>query len=200
MRLFLKIAAFSILCSLFIITVNAQNITQNAPKSASSASQELKIDFPDIEGWEKSEITRYPNAELGYNINYKSEDAGLVSIYVYNMGLREIPNDLNHRILIEEMAGVKAAVQTYGNMGYYTDIKELKNETVVLGGKDGKMKALKSVFTYNLQGRPVISEAYILGHKNHFIKVRATYPKVEGETENKALADLLLKLESLLAA
>lgn len=200
MRLFLNIAAFSIVCSLFAVTAKAQTTTSNPPNSVSTASRELKIEFPDIDGWNKSEVKKYPIPELGYNVNYKSEDAGLVTIYVYNMGLNEIPSDVDNTILKNELIRVKNEIQTVGNMGYYTDLKVLKDETVNLGGSTGKIKALRTVFNYNMQGRPVVSEAYIVGHKNHFIKVRATYPKVEGETENKALADLLVELENLLSA
>lgn len=199
MRLFFKVAAFSILCSLFFVTAKAQTTSPNPPKSASPASQELKIEFPDIDGWKKSEITRYPIPELGYSINYDSEDAGRVTIYVYNMGLKEIPSDVNNTMLKNEIARVKNEVKTVGNMGYYTNLKEVKDETITLGGNAGKIKALRTVFSYNLQGKPVVSEAYILGHKNHFIKIRATYPNVEGETENKALADLLVQLEKMLS-
>lgn len=199
MRLFLKIAAFSIFCLLFIVTAKAQTTSPAPPKSLSPTGQELKIEFPDIDGWKKGEITRYPIPELGYSINYDSEDAGRVTIYVYNMGLKEIPSDVNDTMLKNEIARVKNEVQTVGKMGYYTNLREVKDETITLGGSTGKVKALKTVFSYNLQGKPVISEAYILGHKNHFIKIRATYPNVEGETENKALTDILVQLEKILS-
>jgi hypothetical protein len=41
----------------------------------------------------------------------------------------------------------------------------------------------------------LVSEIYLFGYKNNFVKIRASRPK-EGETQNKAFAGLLAELDA----
>lgn len=210
MRSILKYTVFVVLCSLFLslTAANAQDSSNQLPPAksdkaikpdTSDKSKDLKVEFLDIEGWKRSEVTKYPTPELGYSVNYDSEEAVRVTIYVYNLGMTNISNDINNSVVKNEIGRAKGDIKAVAKMGYYQDVKELKNDTITLAGQTGKMKALHTVFNYSVKGKPLISEIYLLGHKNNFIKIRATYPKVEVEAENKALADFLVEIEKLLS-
>lgn len=206
MRLILKYKGFSLVCALFLLAgfVQAQNTTPPpvAPSKDSGAvitSKDVTIEFPEIEGWKRSEVTKYPTPELGYSISYDSPEVGRATIYLYDLGLNNISDDVNSDVLKKEIARTKGEIIQVGQMGYYQDVKELKSDVVNLGGQTGKMKSHHAVFNYSMRGNPLISEIYVLGYKKHFIKIRATYPKVEGEGENKTLADLLAEIEKLLS-
>ena len=50
------------------------------------------IDFPDVEGWQRGEVQNFPTAALGYSVTYESEDGGRATVYVYDGGLKSIPD------------------------------------------------------------------------------------------------------------
>lgn len=206
MRSILKYAGLVAFCSLFLMFsgVSAQDNksgksgdavksdksakTETVPKTATNISD---IEFPDVEGWEKDEIFRYPTKELGYSVNYESEEAGRVTVYVYNAGLKSIAADINDKAVKNEFDRARSDIKKAGEAGVYEDLKELKNETIMLGGSGGKVNGLYSLFSLKARGQSLSSEIYLFTHLNHFIKIRATRLKEDAGTENKALTKLL---------
>jgi hypothetical protein len=189
-----------IFCSLFLtqtVAVAQDKSPDKADKAAKSdtpsADKESKVEFPDVEGWKKS-VVRNPVAELGDMIHYDS-DAGRVTVYFYNGGLKNISDDIKSATLKDEMANAKNGIYQLGEMGIYQNVKEVKNDTVALGGASGKVKALHSLFNFSAKGQELVSEIYLFGYKNNFVKIRATRPK-QADAENKAFADLLAKLDT----
>ena len=191
-----------IFCALFLmqtVAVAQDKSSDKADKAAKSdtrsADKESKVEFPDIDGWEKSDITKYPTAELGYSVNYESEEGGRVTVYVYNGGLKNIPDGATDKAVKNELEKAKGEIRQAGKMGYYDNIKEIKNETITLGGAAGKVKSLYTLLNFSAQGQELASEIYLFGYRNNFIKIRATRLK-EGGAENKAFTDLLAKLDA----
>ena len=191
MRSIFKTTIFVILCGLFMMQsdVSAQKSKQGVN------DKELK--FPVVEGWEMSEKTVYPTPELGYSVAYDSELGGTVTIYVYNGGLKKIPDSIEDKILTSQMDQAKSDIKQYGKLGYYENVKEINNGTVMVGGLSGKVKALHSSFNFTIKGRDVDSEIYLFGYQNNFVKIRATRPQSEGD--NKALTTLLSKIDAMFA-
>jgi hypothetical protein len=192
-----------IFCSLFLmqaVTIAQDKSTDNADKAAKTsrtdttgADKESKIEFPDVEGWKKS-VVRNPTTELGDMIHYDSNE-GRVTVYFYNGGLKNISDDIKNGTLKDEMENAKNGIRQLGEMGIYQNVREVKSDTITLGGASGKVKALHSLFNFSAKGRELVSEIYLFGYKNNFVKIRATRPK-EGGTENKALAGLLAELDT----
>lgn len=195
----LKLTAFVMFSGLFLMqtTALAQKDQTTGPGKGSSSSYDLKIEFPEIDGWDKGEIQKYPTAALGYSISYQSEEGGIVTIYVYNAGQSKIPDDLNDIILKNELDKAKNDIIQAGKAGYYENVKELKNDTVNLGGTSGKTKSLRSLFSFNLRGQDVNSEVYLFSYENNFIKIRATRPKTDGNSENKVFTKFLGEIDKL---
>lgn len=195
MRGILKFTIFTIFCGLFLMqtVVSAQKDASKYGKN----TQDLELTFPVIEGWEKGDTTVYPTPELGYSIAYQSEEGGTVTIYVYNGGLKKISNDITDKIVKSQMEQAKNDIKQYGKLGYYEDVKEVKSDTVTLGGSSGKIKALHSLFTFTIRGQDVDSEIYLFSHQNNFIKIRATRPQSETAAENEAMTTLLSEIDKL---
>jgi hypothetical protein len=191
----LKFTIFTIFCGLFLMqtVVSAQNNTPKAGKN----TQDLELTFPVIEGWEKGDTTVYPIPELGYSIAYQSEEGGTVTIYVYNGGLKKISSDIADKTVKSQMEQAKNDIKHYGKLGYYENVKEVKSETVTLGGSSGKIKALHSLFTFTIRGQDVNSEIYLFSHQNNFIKIRATRPQSKTTTENQAMTTLLSEIDAM---
>ena len=71
----------------------------DAGKSAKTAPTRAKgapIDFPEVDGWKKSGLLKYPQRELGYSVNYDAEDGSrvfwngsMVETDTYSVGVGE---------------------------------------------------------------------------------------------------------------
>jgi hypothetical protein len=222
MRTILKFTILTILAVLFLtpVFVSAQektdpgsakprktddSITVKIPPAAKQTEEKTSgatnegIEFPEIKDWERDSITTFPDPALGYSIGYESDEGGRVTIYVYNGGLKKIPQDINEKVIKEEIERAKNEIIQIGKMGIYQGVKELKNDTVTLGGASGKVKALRSLFYFKVKGEEVDSEIYLFSYKNNFIKIRSTRPKSEKGTENKAILNLLAELDKIFA-
>ncbi len=182
------------------IETPATKIEKSEKPNKSTAPLTLKdllIEFPDVDGWEKSEIQKYPTAELGYSVNYESAEGGRVTIYVYNGGKKNISSDIADKVIKNEVESAKSDIRQLGKAGYYDNVREIKSDAVTLGGTAGKIKALHSLFNFSARGQDLTSEIYLFGYKNDFIKIRATRPMNEDKTENKAISKLLAEIDAL---
>lgn len=174
---------------------------QSGNPSIRILNDELEIDFPDVEGWERSDPYRYPKG-LGYSVQYDSVGGGRITIYVYNGGRKIIANDLSGEVK-DEMGRAKSEIFAMEEMGYYENVKEMKSDAVTLGGNAGKVRVLRAVFSLddtrsNMAGvsKSRTSEIYIFPHQNHFIKIRSTRSKEDGKTPNKAIVALFTEIDN----
>jgi len=151
------------------------------------------VTFPEVDGWELSEKTQYPTPDMGYSVNYESP-AARITIYVYTGGQSAIPNSLLG-VVAEEMKGTQAGINTIVERGGYESAKELKNETVTLGGKNGKVKSLHVHYDLRAGGRDLDSHIYLFPYNNYFVKLRMTGPKAA--TPNAGIATLLEAIDLL---
>jgi hypothetical protein len=181
------------------ITVTIPPAAKKTEEKTTPSNNDEGIEFPEIKGWERGDIRTFPSAALGYSIAYQSPDGGAVTIYVYNGGLKTVPSDVNDKAVKAEIDRAKNEITQIGKMGIYEGVKEVKNDTVTLGGTNGKVKALRSLFYFKVRGDEVDSEIYLFSYKNNFIKIRSTRPKSENGAENKAFSDLLADIDKLFA-
>lgn len=130
-----------------------------------------RIDFPEVEGWEREAPSVYPQPELGYSVSYLSEDGGNVTVYVYNGGRSKIADGHDNKEVKNELRNARADVDKFVDLGYYEKAETVKSDVVTLGGK---IKAAREVIALTVRGQKLTSEIYLLGHKNQFIKVRTT--------------------------
>lgn len=184
--------------NIFSQTAQPSPEKKDPEKILSQNNKDQEIQLPEVEGWTRGEILRYPDKRMGYGVNYDSQDAGRVSIYIYNLGMTKIPDGAENDVVKEEIERAKAEIFTVGRMGLYQDVKDVKSEIIALGGKDGKLKARHSLLNFILKGKSMNSEIYLFGLRNNFVKIRATYPKAETDFENAALADFLTALEKMM--
>lgn len=202
MRLRLKVILFTGLVCLLLSATNSfgQSLTTqktSTKNKLTKATSDIKLTFPNVEGWDKSAITTYPYAELGYSINYESEEGGRLTVYVYNGGKTKIPTGSKDKIIKDEIDRAKFEIYQVEIMGKYKDVKELKSETVNLGGLTGKVESLHSLFSFTAGKDKLTSDIFLFGYQNHFIKIRATRMFEKEGTENQMLISLLKALDKL---
>ncbi len=197
MRTVFRFTVLAVFLGLFLLQTTATAQPPGGKSNNTKTTTSSEIVFPDVDGWEKSEIQKYPTAALGYSVSYRSNYGDIVTIYVYNGGQPKIPNDINDKILKDEMSKAKNDIVQAGKAGYYDNVKEVKSDIITLGGANGKIKVLRTLFNFSLKGTPVDSEIYLFGHQNNFIKIRTTRPKAENNTENKFLTGFLAEIEKV---
>ncbi|CAN5612841.1 hypothetical protein BH20ACI4_BH20ACI4_04820 [soil metagenome] len=166
---------------------------QKSTKNDVSKTDNSKFEFPQIEGWENGEIKKTP---VGDMMNYDSEKGGRVTLYFYDGVLKGMPNKEREEVLKNEMTGAKIGILQLGEMGIYQNIKEAKkDETVMLGGKSGKVKSLHSLLYFSTKDDDLVSEIYVFSYKDHLFKIRASRSRTK-ENDNKALEKFFSELDA----
>ena len=188
----MKTGKFLISITLLSVLFFSANVENMFAQSDSAIKSEIQ--FPEVEGWEKGDITTYPTAELGYSIPYQSETGGILTVYVYNGGNKKIADGIDEQIVKKEFKKAENDIKAYGEAGYYQDVKLVKNETITLGGSGGAVKALYTLFSFKVRGAEVDSEIYLFGFQNNFIKIRATRAKGKNGADNEEVKKLLTEI------
>lgn len=158
--------------------------------------------FPDsIAGILRGNVTDFEEKSPGLGVSVAYDRPGITAtVYIYTLGLRSIPNDLSSPIFKNHLAQVIQDIYKVEKMGYYKSvIKAAEGMTFLRADKTGP-QALFASFSYVQNGTERLSKIYLLGHKQHFVKIRFTYDKsVQAQAEEKltaflnAMADMLEK-------
>ena len=196
MKSILKYSSLAVLFGLLLLhsAINAQDKSAQGNEPVASKSDNLKFTFPEVEGWTSSEVMNTP---VGDMVNYDSEEGGRITLYFYEGVLKEIPDNKRENILMDEMTGAKLGILQLGEMGIYKNIKEaIKDETVMLGGKSGKVKSLHSLLYFSASDEDIVSEIYVFSYNDHLFKIRASRAKSK-EKDNRALEKFLTHLDML---
>ncbi len=191
-----KAIHFTLLIFAFALTAFGQDGGSPAGKPDNQAKVRTDSDlfFPEVEGWERSERTTYPDANLGYSYGYQSQEGGTVTVYVYNGGNRSIADDLNDKVVRGEFERAKNDVLMVGKAGVYQDVKVVRSSVETIGTST---KCHFGVLTFTVRGVKVHSEIYLFSYKNNFIKIRATRPidKAESDQFKSLLKELVASFE-----
>lgn len=172
-------------------------LTAVSVSAQKDGDKNLSITFPEVDGWEKGDVTTYPIPELGYSVSYQSEEGGKVTVYVYNGGNKKIADGIEDKIVKKQIEQAAGDIEAFGERGTYQNVKKIKDDTVTLGGANGKVKALYKLYTFEIRGDEVESEIYLFGHQNNFIKIRATRLKSVDGAENADMKKLLAEIDKL---
>ncbi|MBK9162981.1 MAG: hypothetical protein IPM21_03580 [Acidobacteria bacterium] len=156
-----------------------------------------KVEFPEVDGWEKSSITRYPTAALGYSVSYDSSENGRVTFYVYNGGLKTISDSLTGPVA-GQMTQARSDIAAAADAGYYQNVREIRSGTITIGEGDG-VEALYTLYTLSANRTGLESEIYLFVYKNHFIKIRVTRPPTPAGETNEAFDELMNEVIRLFA-
>lgn len=153
--------------------------------------------FPEIEGWTRTDKYLYPTADLGYSYSYESPAGGRITVYVYNMGLKQIDDGIVDVNVGEQLKNAEAEIGRAAEMGYYDNVQKIRSGTITLGGKKGKTTALYTLYTLDIRDMKMTSEIYVFGSNNNFIKFRATRPYAEDDAENRTVANFFNEMDAL---
>lgn len=173
------------------------------PRGFPHEDKEIGVTFPaklgdmDLVG-----IANYQPSGLGYSLRYCGPEWIKIDLYVYNKKLSSVPDGIYSREVKVEFLDIEKIIRIKSDRNEYGDTKKI---AVGVVPKDGPVHFLWSCFEYSqLTGSgvdykgPRISERYITGFRNHFIKFFATYWKEKEESGKKLTSDFIRDLSKIL--
>lgn len=160
--------------------------------------------FPDrLAGLDKVRVTDYEKdyPGLGLSVGYNAPGRTL-TIYLYNMGMNSVPDDVTSPVLRQQFEQAANDIARVAEMGEYQNLRRLNEDEIVSISSNTGRKALSASFSFFQKnaGKDRLSKLYLMGYKNHFLKIPYTYDKdmqSEGEeTFRKFLNELAKMLDS----
>ena len=155
--------------------------------SSTRAADPPKIDWPDVKGLDRQKPNKFKDDALGYSVSYLG-DGLVVTCFVYNLGLDRIPTGPTADMIKAEMYESALALEANKVNGRYTSIQPLDEKVIALG--TNKIRRKRYEIEIKDEGA-AITELYVTGYKNHFIKIRCTYPTKSKEKSQKLMTSLL---------
>ncbi len=138
---------------------------------------------------------------MGYSIRYNTTDNMKVDIYVYDKGLLSVPDGHTDPAIAKELAGSDSTIRFYEQQGTYLAVKELGRGIYPEKPAPGDVTFLFSRYQYHQAARrgvtftgERISETFIRGYRDHFVKVRVSYPEASAE---RAVVDREILIQHL---
>lgn len=135
---------------------------------------------------------------LGVGIGYNGTGV-TVTVYVYTMGIKTIPDDLHSSTLKDHFKQAASDIVRAGEMGHYSNVKKICDDNAAWDKAGGGTTSLHASYSFTQRGRDRISHLYLMGYRNHFLKVRFTYDKEIQEHAEKTQKDFLEEFSRILA-
>ena len=114
---------------------------------------------------------------LGYSLRFSGQPGWVVDVYLYDMGLKAIPDDIESGIVKGQLASAKGDIVELGRRGSYGNVTELDEFSVTEGGKTGFRCASFSYLRGERKDMEVSSYVCLTSWSNKFVKLRITAAK-----------------------
>ena len=188
----LRFGLLFLLLACITFTANAQTNSYRHPATG--------LTFPDsVEGIVRGEVTDYEGKNPGLGVSVAYDRPGItVTVYLYTLGLRSISSDIASPILKDHFNQVIQDIYKVEELGYYKNVKNLAQGTTFLKQDNTGPKALFASLSYVQSGTDRLSKLYLLGHKNHFVKIRFTYDKAVQKYSEETLKQFLNEIGAML--
>lgn len=184
----MKIFRFGLLFLLLAcITISAEAQTNSYRHPATG------LIVPDsVEGIVRGDVKDFEGTNPGLGVSVAYDRPGITTtVYIYTFGFKSIPSDLLSPTLKNHFAQVIQDIYEVEKRGYYKFVKKTAEGITFLRTDKTGPQALSASFSYVQNGVERLSKVYLLGHKQHFVKIRFTYDKsVQAQVEEKLTAFL----------
>ncbi|MBC2736563.1 MAG: hypothetical protein HF981_19540 [Desulfobacteraceae bacterium] len=156
--------------------------------------------FPDhMAKLEKEQITNYEEKHPGFGVSIGYNGPGItVTVFVYTMGMDTIPTDLNSSVIKNHFKQVKNDIVKAEKMGSYSEVEMISEGVVTWGDTGANVNSLLASFSYKQKNRKRLSYLYLMGFRDHFLKIRFTYNVEMQKEAEKVQEDFLREISSML--
>ena len=153
----------------------------------------------------KDEIHTYESKELGASqIFIATYPFILADVYIFDLGYPIIPDGIESDIIEQAYRQAQADImddKSKGNIANCTKLSDQSTDIVLDNNK--VVRLLSSFFSFDLVDddglikEKIYSDLYLVGKRNHLIKVRVTYPNWKKELSKSQIYELLKKIFSI---
>ncbi|HUG10800.1 MAG TPA: hypothetical protein VMM36_07290 [Opitutaceae bacterium] len=158
-----------------------------------------EIVFPDPAGpWVYTDSRAYEPADLGHSYSYKPlfGGTGAITCYIYSKGFSNIPTGADSALVRREMdETVASVVEAWSQLG--AKVEQENAPTLFRRTSDGRALAYYSVHRIAHESVQNVSISIVTGYRQHFVKLRYTFP---GDDVERAKHQLSLFLRTFLEA
>lgn len=167
--------------AVMLLCLTAGAKAQDDPSPLDNAFHDPKtgLHFTDIEGFVRDKVHQYEQPGLGYSIDYDSQNGLRFTIYVYDFGLESIPDGPFTEPARAQMKRAVGDIFRAREKGHYENVTTLWSGVMFLGDNDTSPKMRRASFRLRRNGQDFVSQLYLTGYKNHFIKVRCSFPSTK---------------------
>lgn len=149
---------------------------------------------PQIAGATKYGSTDYGKTagkpELGYGWNYRIGDQLIVTVYVYDLSIRSIPDGPSSPVVQQQFQTSLQEIYQLAKYNRYEDIKTSKGPTdCSIGGIVFRCITLSAI--RSVDKKPIYSALMLTGYRNNFLKLRLDW--LEGSTTSQAAVDSFMQ-------
>jgi tetratricopeptide (TPR) repeat protein len=147
------------------------------------APAKIAMSLPNyIGGLSKTGSRAFEDERLGVSLSYKYDglDATICStVYIWDMGFSDINTGIESEEIIYALKHAEAGIYYYSEKGRYSNVSTLETDTYRFPNSDDTAQnVLRAKYSYSSKdgncGGDVLSYTYLLGLRNHFLKIRAT--------------------------
>ncbi len=135
-------------------------------------------------------VNKYDEPAWGASIGYNSLNGTAITVYVYDMGVAEIPDGLSSDTVRQEKHDAMEEIKEMVRSGVYTNYKLNEEKEIQLDIRSGKKlpaffwsmyyEAVMPEYNMNF---PTYSSAYVTVIKNHVLKIRVSRPMMDEANE-----------------
>jgi hypothetical protein len=148
------------------------------------------ITLPQVDGFTRGQPIVYKDRSLGYSVGYSHEEIS-ATVYVYNQNRAKIPAGPDSDTVKAEMLDAISAVEANKGNGAYRSINPIAEKIVPLGTGVLTPQFRWKQYHVELKSGPAVTELFLTGYKDHFVKLRVTYLSAKAAANRKALKPLL---------
>jgi hypothetical protein len=157
------------------------------------ASRDTAFTWPEVHGFTRQGPDFAPTPELGYSVLYSAKRGVTVTVYVYDRGVRGIPDGIDSQVVKTEAA--QSFFEMLGSPIWSETPEPAIDDEDSLGSHRQALPMLhQSAAGTDLDGNDVQSHLYIRGGRGSFIKIRTTYRTALGKESEAMLANLWVAL------
>ncbi len=140
----------------------------------------------------------YDQKALGYSVRYTSPLKIKVDVYVYDGGLRSIPDDIRSQVVRDQFRRNKGDIHTAKRQGLYQSVEETSQGEVRIGSSPKAPRAHHARFRIERQGEKLLSDLYLTVYQGQFVKIRCSRPDEKDADRDAAIAALMEALGKML--
>lgn len=148
-----------------------------------------KITLATPPGWTRSPLRALPADDNGFSVGYDHDSGLTVTLYQLTRGLKSIPDDVNSRVLDDEMIRAKSGIEQGIQLGFYESANEQESRIIPLG--DSEQKSRWCRYQITVDGGKVTSEIFLWARDNTIFKLRITSRSADTATDQQILRPLL---------